>query len=69
MSRIKNTMKLVEEAEGAIDTNYDIHNKNVEDIFQASNSLFDMIYFGFRFGYMRGMKAERSKSQKGGIVA
>lgn len=67
MSRIKNTMRLVNEAERKINTNYDMCIMNIRDICDASKGPVDMVYKGFLFGYMRGMRAAKAE-MKGGAT-
>lgn len=63
---VKNTMKLVQSAEGHIDVRYGMYTQNITDIKEGSENIFDMIVNGFRFGYMQGMKAARAEMKKGG---
>lgn len=57
-------MELIESSFGCIDSNYDIHVGNVKDIRNASSNPYDMICYGFRFGYMQGIKAASIKTKK-----
>lgn len=68
MSAVRNTMQLICEADGRIDARYDMHQSNAKEIRAASSGALDMIYNGFKFGYMQGMKAAKAAAQKGGAV-
>lgn len=68
MSRVKNTLKVIEEAADKINLNYDLRTSNIQDIFDASNGSFDMICKGFNFGYMQGMKATKAELRKRGAA-
>lgn len=57
---VKNTMKLVQNANEVINPIYDIYARNINDIRKESEDVSDMIINGFRFGYMQGMKATKS---------
>ena len=62
---VRNTMKLVNKAEGKISDGYDMHTKNMLDIYNASNGdRCRMIFNAFRFGYMQGMKAAKAEMRK-----
>lgn len=67
MARVKNTMKLVDSSLEVINANYDLCASNAKDIYKASNTPCDLIYNGFRFGYMQGMKAVKAKLRKSGV--
>lgn len=64
MLRTKNTMKLINDSVGKISSNYDIAAQNIQDIADASNNKWDLITYGFRFGYIQGMKAARAEMKK-----
>lgn len=64
MGRIVNTTQLIEQANSNINSRYDIWPKNIEDIVNTSRTSYDMVVKGFRFGYMRGMKATRAEGRK-----
>ena len=64
MARVKDTMKFIESSIGRINPLYDMLAQNIDDIYRASSDSFDMICNGFRFGYMQGMKAARTKVRK-----
>lgn len=68
MARVRKTMQLVEKSIGHINDNYDMCAENIEDIRKASQNFYDLICNGFRFGYMRGMKAAKAEMEKGGAV-
>lgn len=64
MSRIKNTMQVIEKSIGEIDTRYDISIQNIEDIQKNSNSIYDLVYNGFRLGYIQGKKVAMVEKSK-----
>lgn len=61
MSRVRNTLQLIERSAGSINARYDLCAENITDIHKASNDAYDMICNGFRFGYMQGMKAAKAE--------
>lgn len=63
---VQNTMNLARKASGVINVKYDIFANNVVDIYQESDSVYDAIINGFRFGYMQGVKAAKAEMKKGG---
>ena len=63
---VQNTMNLARKASSVIDVKYDIFANNIDDIYQESDSVWDMIVNGFRFGYMQGVKAAKAEIKKGG---
>ena len=64
MARVKNTMELIQRSVGHVNTRYDLHFDNVNDIINGSANQFDLIVNGFRFGYMQGMKAAQAERRK-----
>lgn len=56
---VKNTMEIIKAAEMHMNSRYDIRFKNLQDIYLASQTPYDFIRYGFLFGYMQGMKAEK----------
>ena len=68
MARVKKTVQLIEKSIGRINNNYDMCTENIEDIRKASRDFCDLICYGFRFGYMQGMKAAKAEMEKGGAV-
>lgn len=67
MAKVKNTMKLINSTLGKIDEYYDMTIENMNDIVDASNEKFDLISYGFRFGYAQGMKAARNAMKKASV--
>ncbi|MDO5345294.1 MAG: hypothetical protein Q4E91_06075 [Lachnospiraceae bacterium] len=63
MSRVINTMELIEKSINNINERYDMSIGNINDIYNASDNPFDMICNGFRFGYMQGMKAAKAQQK------
>lgn len=61
MSRVKNTMQLIESSIGHINVRYDLCIENIMDIKKASRNDYDLICNGFRFGYIQGMKAANAE--------
>lgn len=68
MARVKNTMRLINSSIGKINNNYDMTVQNVRDIEDATNETYDLITYGFCFGYIQGMKAAKAEMKKGGVV-
>lgn len=68
MAKVKNTMKLINSSIRKISSNYDIAAQNIQDIADASNNKWDLITYGFRFGYIQGMKAAKAEMKKGSAV-
>lgn len=68
MAKVKNTMKLINSSIRKINNNYDMTVQNVRDIADASNEKYDLIVYGFRFGYIQGMKAAKAEMKKGSAV-
>ena len=68
MARVKNTMKLINQAKICINKNYSLYVSNIDDIYKASNDSFMLITNSFRFGYMQGMKAAKAELKKDGIL-
>lgn len=64
MSRVRNTMKLIEKAAQFVNDRYSLCLNNVGDIKKASTSEIDLITNGFYFGYMQGMKAAKAEMRK-----
>lgn len=64
MARIVNTFQLIEQAKSSINSRYDIWPRNVADIADKSETSYDLIVNGFRFGYMQGMKAAKAGRKK-----
>ena len=65
MARVKNTMKLIASYLKQANGNYALYANNIEDIYKISNTPCELIYNGFRFGYMQGMKAAKAELRKG----
>lgn len=65
MARIVNTKALIQKSTGHIDLQYDMHIKNMEDIYSMSQNSYEMLRNSFRFGYMQGAKAARAEMKKG----
>lgn len=63
---VQNTMNLARKANSVIDAKYDIFANNINDIYQESDSVWDMIVNGFLSGYMQGVKAAKAEMKKGG---
>lgn len=61
MSRVKNTMQLIESSIGHINARYDLRIENIMDIRKASRNDYDLICNGFRFGYMQGLKSANAE--------
>lgn len=53
---------------GKINPRYDMQIKEIDEICKNSENPIDMIYDGFRFGYLQGMKAAKAEMKKGGVV-
>ncbi len=62
---VRNTMKVIEQSKEIMSVGYEMHLKNALDIRDASEDIYDMIFNGFYFGYMQGVKATRA-AMKGG---
>lgn len=67
MAIVKNTIKLIDSYSKQVSTNYNLYSNNIIDIYKTSNTPYELICngFGFRFGYMQGMKAARAELRKG----
>lgn len=61
---VKNTMEFIKAAEVHMDGRYDIRFRNLQDIYVASKNPYDLIRYGFLFGYLQGRKAERTGQKK-----
>lgn len=61
---VKNTMELIKAAEVHMDSRYDIRVGNLKDIYLASQDAYDFIRYGFLFGYMQGIKAEKNRREE-----
>lgn len=68
MAKVRKTMQVVKASIGHINNYYDMCSENIEDIRSASQDFYDLIYNGFRFGYMQGMKAAKAEMKKVGAV-
>lgn len=65
MAKVKNTMKLIDSYLKQTNVNYALYANNIIDIYEASNTSCELIYNGFKFGYMQGMKAAKAELGKG----
>lgn len=65
---VRNTMKVIEQAKGIMNLKYEMHLNNVLDVRDASEDIYDMIFNGFHFGYMQGMKAAKAEMERGGVA-
>lgn len=68
MAKVKNTIKLMDSYLKQVNENYALYANNIEDIYKVSNTPCELIYNGFRFGYMQGMKATKAKLRKGEYI-
>ena len=65
MARL-NVMKLIESGKKKINRRYTLDLKNITDIEENSNNIFDMQYNFFVIGYIQGMKAAKAELRYGG---
>ena len=52
-------MDKIESTRGKIDEQYDMEKEDFEVIIQNSSSTYDLVYNGFRLGYVQGMKSTK----------
>ena len=64
MARL-NVMKVIEENKRKINTRYDLNVLGVNEILNNSRNSLDLIYNGFVFGYIQGIKASKAEMRKG----
>lgn len=67
MSKYKNIMEAIEAVTETIDPCYDMSIRSMKDIYGNSRDSHDLIYNGFRYGYLQGMKAAKAE-MKGGVA-
>ena len=60
-----NVMKVIEENKRKINTRYDLNVLGVNEILNNSTNSLDLIYNGFVFGYIQGIKASKAEMRKG----
>ena len=58
-----NTMRAVEKAKGIMRDGYAMNAQSIVDIRNSSDDLYIMIYNGFLFGYMQGIKAAKAEQK------
>ncbi|HBB28310.1 MAG TPA: hypothetical protein DC000_03500 [Clostridiales bacterium] len=61
MARVTNVMKKIKNAE--VNTYYDLCLDNINEIIDNSPGAISAVCNGFLFGYLQGIKAEKSKSK------
>ena len=59
MGRPVNSIKLINETKGKINSHYDACVNDILEIKNSTNNKFDMICNAFVFGYAQGVKAQK----------
>ena len=59
-------MEKIESTRSKVNPYYDMRVKDLQEIYENSQSVFDCIANGFRFGYLQGVKAAKAEIRKYG---
>lgn len=68
MSRCEDIMEAIKSTTESISPCYDMSIRNMKDIYENSKNSYDLIFNGFRFGYLQGMKAAKDEMKGGAAV-